>query len=83
MKYKLLPKYLFAAVFALSIFSFAYVNIHAACFAGCTEQPKQLHAEQSALMKDEEKEEAKIPILDVTLISRVLHIAQHLASSNR
>lgn len=82
MKQKLLFKYLLAAVLAMSLFSFAYVNLHAAyaCKTSC-EQP--VKATQSVLIEEEDSEGSKIPVPDVTIIGRVLDIVQRYTSKNQ
>jgi len=82
MRHKLLPKYLLAAVLALSLFSFAYVNLHAAyaCRSGNNQHVK---TQQSVLIEEEDNQSSKIPVPDVTIIGRVLDIVQRYTSTNQ
>ena len=82
MKQKLLPKYLFAGVIALSLFSFAYVNLHAVYSTQpCLEQ--KATSPQPVLIEEDDKQTTNIPIPDVTIISRVMNVVQKLATTNR
>lgn len=81
MKYKLLPKYLIAGVIALSIFSFAYVNLHSGvtCSASCEKKTEKV---QPVLIEEEEDKATDLPIPDVTIISRVLDVVQRVTSTH-
>jgi hypothetical protein len=82
MKQKLLRKYLIAAVIALSLFSFAYVNLDAAyaCQSSCDQK---IMPTQPVLIEEEEDQARKIPVPDVTIIGRVLDIVQRYTSTNQ
>jgi hypothetical protein len=82
MKQKLLSKYLIAGIIALSMFSFAYVNLHSVCAhqSSCENKSQKNHA----VLMEEEKEEARdLPIPDVNTISKVLNIVQRLTSTKQ
>ena len=80
MKQKLLPKYLIAAVLALSLFSFAYVNLHSA-YTGQSSCNQKNQNPQPVLIEEDEDKADKIPVPDVTIISRVLDIIQRYAAN--
>ena len=83
MKISLRPRYFLAAVIALSLFSFVYVNLHAAYFNHSTGK-EQVKTTQSVLMEDEnEKAHQNIPVPDITILSRVIDIIQHFTQSDR
>ncbi|MBK8967473.1 MAG: hypothetical protein R3D58_05685 [Saprospiraceae bacterium] len=82
MKQKLLSKYLLAAILAMSLFSFAYVNLHAA-YAGKSTCDQSAKTTQSVLIEEEDSRASKIPVPDVTIIGRVLDIVQRYTSKNQ
>lgn len=81
MKNKLHVKYLFASVIALSLFSFAYVNLHAA-YSNPAAQREQAKAPQPVILEDDKDQNRDIPIPDITLLSRAYEIAQRLMRSH-
>jgi hypothetical protein len=81
MKQKLFPKYLIAAVIALSLFSFAYVNLHAV-YSSQASCEQKANTPQPVLV-EEEDETRSIPVPDITIIGRVLDIVQRYTSTNQ
>lgn len=76
MKINLHPKYLLTAITALSIFSFIYVNFHAATALPALPQ-QTATVEQPALKESEEDEKNRnLAVPDITILSRVIDIVQ-------
>lgn len=74
MKRKLLPKSLFLAFAVFSLSAFAFVNLHAnltlpqqSCSQTLVEQPQ---------VQECDEETSKTPLPDVTVLGRVLELAQ-------
>ncbi|TNE69652.1 MAG: hypothetical protein EP344_00260 [Bacteroidetes bacterium] len=82
MKQKLLHKYLIAGVISLSLFSFAYVNLHAEYNTNtcCQEQSS---TNRPALVEEEDDQSGNIAVPDVTYINRVAKIVQRFISTNQ
>lgn len=82
MKQKLLTKYILIGIVVFSLFSFFYVNLHAA-YTGRINCDQQVKSPQPVLVEEEDKQKNDIPIPDVTVISRVIELVQKFASSSR
>lgn len=81
MKNKLLPKYLLIGLIAFSLFSFLYVNMHAAYTTqACAKE--QLKA-QPAMVEDDQEAKPQIPVPDVAILSRIADIVQKFTLNNR
>lgn len=81
MKNKIHIRYFFAAIIALSIFSFFYVNLHAAYSKQATRN-EQVKSPQPVMMEDENDRDRNIPVPDISVLSRIYDIAQKLMRSN-
>lgn len=81
MKSKLYTKYFFTLIVALSLFSFLYVNLHAA-YSNQAARDEQLNAQQPVMMEDENDQKRDIPVPDITTISRVYDIVLKFTHSN-
>ena len=82
MKQKLLSKYLIAGIIALSMFSFAYVNLHAV-YSRNPSCEKQIQKVEPVQIEEENDKAQDLPIPDITIISRAVHIVQRFTSTNR
>lgn len=80
MKSKLHTKYFLAAVIALSLFSFAYVNLHAA-YSNQAVRTEQLKTQQPVMLEDE-NQNRDIPIPDISILSRIFDMVQKITRSN-
>lgn len=79
MKQKQLTKYVLLGILAFSLFSVLYVNLDAASTARAQTPNTRNNAE--LLLAEEEKQERNLPIPDVTLVGRIVDLAQRLVSS--
>lgn len=81
MQNKLLAKYIIAGVIVLSLFSFAYVNLHAAYKnpSACGHKTDAQHPE----MVEEEDQKQDFAVPDVTILGRIANLAQKLALTDR
>lgn len=79
MKQKQLSKYALLGILAFSLFSALYVNLDAAEAARA--QAPNAHNKAELVLAEEEKQERNLPIPDVTLIGRIVDLAQRLVSS--
>lgn len=79
MKQKQLSKYAIASILAFSLFSMLYVNIDAARSSGTFPSDTQTATEM--VRAEEDNQERNIPIPDVTVLSRMLELAQRLVSN--
>ncbi|MFN0014831.1 MAG: hypothetical protein ACKVU2_09815 [Saprospiraceae bacterium] len=77
MKQKQLAKYIFASVLAVSLFSVLYVNAGPHHPSG-TDSGQQPPVEAASIKEEEQKQERDIPVPDVTVIGRIIDIAQRL-----
>jgi len=79
MKHKLPFKYVIAGIFALSLFSVLYVNAgerqDAQAGFSDTKQPVEV-----ASVDENEQERNNIPVPDVTILGRIVDLAQRLVS---
>lgn len=80
MKSKIHTKYFLAAIIALSLFSFVYVNLHAA-YSNQAARNEQLKAPQPVMLEDEDQNR-DIPIPDITILSRVFQTVQKFTRSS-
>lgn len=82
MKISLRPKYFLAAVIALSLFSFVYVNLHA-LRSNPSANKVQAKTDHPVMVEDEnEQDHQKIPVPDITVLSRIIDIAQRFVLSD-
>ncbi len=81
MQNKLLAKYFIAGIIVLSLFSFAYVNLHSAykSQAVCGNKMDVQHPE----LVEEEAQKRDFPVPDVTILSRIADIVQKMALIDR
>ncbi|MEQ1746827.1 MAG: hypothetical protein ABMA02_15445 [Saprospiraceae bacterium] len=77
MKQKQLAKYIFASILAFSLFSMLYVNAgtHRPSTPGNEQRPP---VEATSVKEEDQKQERDIPVPDVTVVGRILNIAQRL-----
>lgn len=82
MKINLRPKYFIASIIALSAFSFAYVNLHAAYLlpGGGKEQVK---ITQPVLVEDEEEKNQNLAVPDITILSRIIDLVHRYSQTER
>ena len=83
MKNNLRPRYFLAGLFALSLFSFAYVNLHAAYFKASACCKEHVQTTQPVKVEDEEEQKHNIAVPDITLLSRVIDIAEKVIRTDR
>lgn len=81
MKNKIHIRYFFAAIIALSIFSFIYVNLHAAYYKQAARN-EQVKSPQPVMMEDENDQNRDIPVPDISVLNRIYDIAQKFMRSN-
>lgn len=81
MKQKLLLKFAAAALLALSLFSFSYVNLHSGC-KNASQCEKGKEKVQAVLVEEEDNKSTELPLPDITLISKAVKVVQRLTSSN-
>jgi len=79
MKQKQLSKYTIAGILAFSLFSMLYVNMDAARSSAAFSSTAQTST--TVIQSEEDKQERNIPIPDVTVLSRMLELAQRLVSN--
>ena len=82
MKSKISTKYFFVAIIALSLFSFLYVNLHAAYYSRQGADNSPLKVVQPVMMEDENDQKRDIPVPDITILSRIYDIAQRYTRTN-
>ncbi|MBK9337765.1 MAG: hypothetical protein IPM98_14900 [Lewinellaceae bacterium] len=80
MKQKQLFKYVIAGILAFSLFSAIYVNLDAAAQPECAKTASDIQQATEAVIVEEENQDRNLPIPDVTLISRILDLAQRVVS---
>lgn len=81
MKNKLHLNYFLAGVIALSLFSFAYVNLHAA-YSRQAARTEQAKTPQPVILEDQNDQNRNVPVPDITILSRIVDIAQKVTRSN-
>ncbi len=80
MKQKRLPRYLLIGLIALSIFSFTFVNLHAAYSNHTAAQQQPLKSAQTVLAQEDEDQNEKLTVPDFTIIGRVIDLAQRITA---
>jgi len=78
MKQKQPLKYVIAGILALSLFSIVYVNLGSRSPYHASTLETQQSLETASV--NEEKQERDIPVPDVTVLGRMLDLAQRLVS---
>ena len=82
MKNKLHVKYFIAAIFVLSLFSFAYVNLHAA-FKHPAAYEQKTDSQHPVMVEEDENEKQKLAVPDVAILGRIIDLVQKLALQDR
>ena len=82
MKSKIHIRYFFAAIIALSLFSFFYVNIHAA-YSKQAARNEQVKSPQPVMLEEGENDQNHdTPVPDISALGRIYDIAHKLMRSN-
>ncbi len=82
MKQHLTPKTFFLIAALVSCFSFLFVNIHAVWTTPAVATPTELTAPKNEPAVEEEDQDNNLAIPDVSVIGRLIELAQKMAGRN-
>lgn len=83
MKITLRSKYIITLVFALSLFSFIYVNIHAAYSYRASIGNDRTKINQQVLTDEDDEKDQNIAVPDITILSRIAALAHRYLQTGR